>query len=94
MTHKEFISQMAKDLDKSHKEMEVMVDTVVATIAQNLEVGSVVRIPEFGKFEARKHYERIIANPETGTRKLVPPRLSITFTPAFAVLEQPSREEL
>ena len=94
MTHKELISQMSKDLDIPQKDMEMMVATLVSTMSQNLEEGNVVRIPEFGKFEAKKHYERIVANPETGTRKLVPPRLSLAFTPAFAVLEQPSKEEM
>ena len=93
MTHKEFISQMSKDLDIPQKEMEERVTTLVTTMSQNLEEGNVVRIPEFGKFQAKKHYERVIVNPETGVRKLVPPRLSVVFTPAFAVCEQPSKEE-
>ena len=93
MTHKEFISQMSKELDIPQKEMEERVTTLVTTMSQNLEEGNVVRIPEFGNFQAKKHYERVIANPETGVRKLVPPRLSVVFTPAFAVCEQPSKEE-
>ena len=85
---------MSKELDIPQKDMETMITTLVATISQNLEEGNVVRIPEFGKFEAKKHYERVIVNPETGVRKLVPPRLSIAFTPAFAICEQLSKEEL
>ena len=93
MTHKEFISQMSKDLDIPEKDMETMVNTLVTTMVQSLEEGNAVRIPEFGKFEAKKQYERVVANPETGVRKLVPPRLSVNFTPAFAVCEQPSKEK-
>ena len=85
---------MSKDLGIPQTDMEGMVNTLVATMSQNLEEGSVVRIPEFGKFEASKQYERVIVNPETGVKKLVPPRLSVVFTPAFAVCEQPSKEEL
>ena len=94
MTHKEFITQLSKDLEIPQKDMEDMVNTLVSTMSQNLEEGNVVLIPEFGKFEASKQYERVIANPETGVRKLVPPRVSVAFTPAFAVCEQPSKEEL
>ncbi len=94
MNHKEFVATMSKDLGKNNADTEAMVNTLVMAMSQNLEEGDTVRIPEFGKFEAKKHYERVIVNPETGVRKLVPPRVSVAFTPAFTVRDQSSKEEV
>jgi DNA-binding protein HU-beta/integration host factor subunit alpha len=40
-----------------------------------------VLIPTFGTFEVKKKMERIMVNPSTGQRMLVPPKLVLTFKP-------------
>jgi DNA-binding protein HU-beta/integration host factor subunit alpha len=40
-----------------------------------------VLIPAFGTFEVKKKLERIMVNPSTGQRMLVPPKLVLTFKP-------------
>jgi DNA-binding protein HU-beta/integration host factor subunit alpha len=38
-----------------------------------------VLVPNFGVFETKKKMERIMVNPTTGQRMLVPPKLILSF---------------
>jgi DNA-binding protein HU-beta/integration host factor subunit alpha len=40
-----------------------------------------ILVPNFGVFETKKKMERIIVNPATGQRMLVPPKLVLGFKP-------------
>ena len=50
--------------------------------------GEVVSIPSFGSFEVKKRLERVVVNPSSGVRMLVPPKLVLGFKPAASVKEQ------
>ena len=41
-----------------------------------------VMVPNFGTFEVKKKMERIMVNPSTGQRMLVPPKLVLGFKPS------------
>ena len=43
--------------------------------------GDSVQLPNFGVFEVKKKLERIMVNPGTGQRMLVPPKLTLGFKP-------------
>jgi DNA-binding protein HU-beta/integration host factor subunit alpha len=38
-------------------------------------------VPNFGTFEPKKKLERVIVNPASGQRMLVPPKLVLGFKP-------------
>jgi DNA-binding protein HU-beta/integration host factor subunit alpha len=40
-----------------------------------------VLVPTFGTFEVKKKMERVMVNPSTGQRMLVPPKLVLNFKP-------------
>jgi DNA-binding protein HU-beta/integration host factor subunit alpha len=40
-----------------------------------------VLVPNFGVFETKKKMERVMVNPATGQRMLVPPKLVLSFKP-------------
>ena len=42
-------------------------------------------VPDFGTFELKKRMERIVVNPSTGQRMLVPPKIVLNFKPATSV---------
>lgn len=65
-----------------------IVDTIVTAMGHQFENGNNVQIPSFGTFEVKKHNERVIVNPTTGQRMLVPPKLVLGFKPASAVKGQ------
>lgn len=57
-------------------------------MASNFDEGEAVSIPSFGTFEIKKRLERILVNPSTGKRMMVPPKLVLNFRPTPLVKEQ------
>ena len=53
-----------------------------------LEDGETVSIPNFGTFEVKKRMERVVVNPTTKKRQLVPPKLVMGFRPVQSVKEK------
>lgn len=59
-----------------------LVDQLITTMVDHFLEGDNVAIPNFGGFEVKKKMERIIINPTTGQRLLVPPKLVLAFKPS------------
>lgn len=81
MNNKDFITELAEKTGYSAEETQRMVDIVVETMADRFQEGDVVLIPNFGSFEIKRKMERIMVNPSTGQRMLVPPKLVLNFRP-------------
>ncbi len=56
-----------------------MVTAVVNAMTDNLIEGNNIAIKGFGTFEIKKKHERIMTNPATHKRILVPPKLVLGF---------------
>lgn len=87
MNNKEFIAQLARDTGFSQTDTQQMVKSVIEQMGASLENGDSVQVTSFGTFEVKKRMERIIVNPSTQQRMLVPPKLVVNFRPAVAVKE-------
>jgi DNA-binding protein HU-beta/integration host factor subunit alpha len=81
MNNKDFITELAEKTGYTAEEAQRMVDIVVETMADRFQEGDVVLIPNFGSFEIKRKMERIMVNPSTGQRMLVPPKLVLNFKP-------------
>jgi DNA-binding protein HU-beta/integration host factor subunit alpha len=81
MNNKDFITELAEKTGYSAEEAQRMVDIVVETMADRFQEGDVVLIPNFGSFEIKRKMQRIMVNPSTGQRMLVPPKLVLNFKP-------------
>jgi len=81
MNNNDFITELAEKTGYSAEEAQRMVDIVVETMADRFQEGDVVLIPNFGSFEIKRKMERIMVNPSTGQRMLVPPKLVLNFKP-------------
>lgn len=81
MTNKDFIAQLAQRTGYSSEDTQKMVNAVVEKMGDHFQEDDAVLIPTFGVFEVRKKLERIMVNPSTGQRMLVPPKLVLTFKP-------------
>jgi len=81
MNNKEFISTLAERLGYSADETQQLVDIVTQTMGDRFQDDDSVIIPNFGTFEVKKKMERIMVNPSTGQRMLVPPKLVLNFKP-------------
>ncbi|GAB6981773.1 HU family DNA-binding protein [Prevotella dentasini] len=88
MNNKEFIAALAAKTGFSQDESQKMVRSTIAAMEKNFEAGDPVSISGFGTFEIKKRLERIMTNPATGQRMLVPPKLVLNFRPNASIKEQ------
>lgn len=79
MNSKEFFAEIAARAELTPKEAQAIANTLSLAIADNLNVGDTFSIQGFGNFEVKKKLERIMVNPTTKQRHLVPPKLAISF---------------
>ena len=81
MTNKDFIADLAQRSGYSPEDVHRMVNDVVETMGDYFQEDNSVLIPTFGTFEVKKKLERVMVNPSTGQRMLVPPKLVLNFKP-------------
>lgn len=88
MNNKEFVAELSKRLGYTQKETNSLMTAFSAVVTEQLENDKVVSIPNFGSFEVKKKNERVIVNPSTQQRMLVPPKLTINFKPTNTLKEK------
>lgn len=81
MNNKEFIAELAERTGYTTKDAQRMVNFLVDAMGDAFQEGDSVLVPNFGLFETKKKMERIMVNPSTGQRMLVPPKLVLNFKP-------------
>ena len=81
MTNKDFISELAQQTGYSPEDTQKMVNSIVEAMRDHFQEDGSVLVPTFGTFEVKKKLERIMVNPSTGQRMLVPPKLVLNFKP-------------
>ena len=79
MNNKEFILALSKRTGLKTDETQNRVRTVVSSVIENLCEGENVTFSNLGTFEVKKRLERIMVNPGTGQKMLVPPKLVVNF---------------
>ena len=79
MNNKEFIQRLSSRLGYTVSDTQRMVTNVIDQMSDGFQEGNCVAIPGFGTFDIKKKMERIVVNPSTRQRKLVPPKLVLTF---------------
>ena len=88
MNNKNFISVLSQRLDYTQDDTQKLVNTVIDAMNDTFMKGDIVSIPHFGTFEVKKRIERIVINPGTKQRMLVPPKLVLNFKPILAIKEK------
>ena len=66
---------------------------VLNGLLQLFQEGDNVVMHNFGTFEVKKRLERVVVNPGTGQRMLVPPKLVLSFKPVAAIKEKLKKGE-
>lgn len=79
MNNKEYIAELSRHTGFSQDDIQRMVRCVVEGMSQKFDEGIGVSIASFGVFEIKKRMERIVVNPSSGQRMLVPPKIVVTF---------------
>ncbi len=88
MNNKEFINALALRGNQNIKDTRQLVEALVSVISEALDNGDAISIQNFGTFEVKKKNERIIVNPTTKQRQLVPPKLVVGFKPSAALKDK------
>lgn len=91
MNNKEYIAELAQQSGYTQTDTQKMVAAVIEQMGNSFEEGNSVLIPNFGTFEVKKRLERIIVNPGTQQRMLVPPKLVLNFRPKESVKDKPNK---
>ena len=82
MNNKEFTSELAERLGYTIKDTSELINSLLASMTQELEEGNMIAVQEFGSFEVKKKAERISINPASKQRMLVPPKLVLSYRPS------------
>lgn len=91
MNNKDYLARMSERLDMSSKEVAQLTSAFVSEVAEKLDEGRTLTVTGFGAFEVKKKMERIVVNPATRQRMLVPPKLAVSFKAAPALKDKTSR---
>lgn len=81
MNNKDFIAELAQRTGFSAEDTQKYVNSIVEAMGDHFQESDSVLIPTFGTFEVKKKLERVMVNPTTGQRMLVPPKLVLGFKP-------------
>lgn len=81
MNNKEFIAALAERIGYSPKDTQKLASNLIDAMGDAFQEDHSILVPNFGVFETKKKMERIMVNPSTGQRMLVPPKLVLGFKP-------------
>lgn len=87
MNNKDYIARLAQKTGYTQADTQQMVRTVIEQMSHSFEEGDTLQIGGFGTFEVKKRLERVVINPSTQQRMLVPPKLVLNFKPIASIKE-------
>ena len=79
MNNKELLAEIAKRLKITQKDVSAVLEKTVEALSDSLSQGNDVSIQGFGSIEVRKKNERVVVNPSTKKKMIVPPKLVLGF---------------
>ncbi len=88
MNNKQFIHELSNRTSYTLDDTQRMVYDMIDSMNEKFMEGEPVNVTGFGTFEVKKRMERVIVNPSTGQRMLVPPKLVLSFKPNASVREK------
>ena len=98
MTKTELVTHVSERLPyMTHKDAEIIVDTIFESMADTLAQGDGIEIRGFGSLKVKDRAERVGRNPKTGEVVRVPPKVVVDFKMGkrmkVAVNQPPPAEE-
>ena len=88
MNNKEFVTEIAGKLGMTISQVTSLMSGLTNEMASHFEEETQVSIVNFGSFEVKKKLERVIINPSTKQRMLVPPKMALSFKPSIMLKEK------
>ena len=88
MNNKDFIAELSQRSGYSQDNTQRLVRCVIEAMASRFDEGESVTVRSFGSFELKNRMERIVVNPSTGQKMMVPPKLVLVFKPLAEVKQR------
>lgn len=88
MNNKDFIAELAKRTNYTQQNTQQMALAVIEQLLTKVEAEQVIQVPAFGTFEVKKRLERVLVNPNSGKRMMIPPKLVLNFKPVTTLKEE------
>lgn len=88
MNNKEFISELSRRLGSNTKDTSELMTFLLTDITQELQENKAIGVQGFGTFEVKKKAERIVVNPITKLKLLIPPKLVLAFKPSSVLKDK------
>jgi len=88
MLTKEFIGLVSNESGLSKKETEHLLTTMNAIVRENLMDGKAIQLQGLGAFEIKERKERVIVQPRTGERSVVPSKNQLVFRPVATIKDE------
>lgn len=92
MNNKEFISELASRTKFSAKETNQLLNIFLQEFSSQLQEENSITLSGFGSFEVKKKLERVVVNPSTKLRMLIPPKMVINFKPNSSLKEKVNKK--
>ena len=94
MTKAELVEKVAKQINLTKKQTEVIVNTVIHSITDSLACGEKVELRGFGSFRIRERNPRTARNPKSGEKIEVPAKKVPFFKAGKELREQVDEKRL
>ena len=79
MNNREFISALASKMGMNVGDTQKMMNDTIDEMVNQFDEGNELFFHGFGTFEVKKRNERVMVQPNTGKRMLVPPKVVLGF---------------
>ena len=79
MDNKKLVETMANNLGRTTEDVNKLMEAFASVLYARCSDMDSVAVPSFGAFEPRKRNERVLRNPATNKRMLVPPKIVVGF---------------
>ena len=88
MNNKEFIAALSQKTGVAAADAQSLVRTAMNGIVDLLCEDNSVTVSGLGTFDVKKHMERVIVNPASGQKMLVPQKLVVNFKPRTSLKDK------
>jgi integration host factor subunit beta len=92
MTKADLIEEVARVVEMTRKDSEVIVEAIFDSVVRSLRTGDKIEIRGFGSFRTRQRQARVGRNPKTGARVEVPPKRIPYFKPSKELKDLVNKE--
>lgn len=82
MDNKQILASLSKKLGRETKDITVLIEGLATIIKDKCGNMDSIAIPGFGTFEPQKEEERISMDLSSGKRLLLPPEITLHFSPS------------